>query len=184
VFSPSERNSLLRLSSQSAPRTVSTRWDGFGFGEISRRELTDYLRNVLLRDTDCFGMACGLEVREPYLHTPLIERVLGIPDRWKTHGAGRKPLLVAAMGEMLPERVRMRPKHGFTLPFLLWLRSGVLGREVERTLSGAPNDGTALLSLSVTKAVWDDFKQRRTSWNRVWALYVLSKWLEENVVNV
>ena len=57
VFSPSERNSLLRLSSQSAPRTVSTRWDGFGFGEISRRELTDYLRNVLLRDTDCFGMA-------------------------------------------------------------------------------------------------------------------------------
>ena len=34
VFSRSERTSLLRLSSQSAPRAVSSRRDRFGFGEV------------------------------------------------------------------------------------------------------------------------------------------------------
>ncbi len=180
VFSRSERTSLLRLSSQSAPRAVSSRRDRFGFGEVSRRELTDYLRNVLLRDTDCFGMACSLEIREPLLHTRLIEHVLAIPDRWKMHGPGPKPLLVAAMGNMFPEAIRTRPKHGFTLPFDLWLRSGALREEVRRTLSAAAGDGR-LLSLQATTAVWDEFEQGRTSWNRVWALYVLRKWVDANV---
>src|SRR2546425_37940 len=177
VFSPSERNSLLRLRLPSSASSVSPSRDAFGFGEVSRRELTDYLGNVLLRDTDCFGMACSLEVREPFLHRPLIEHVLAIPDCGKTQGTGRKPLLVAAMGDVLPDAIRTRPKHGFTLPFHLWLQSGELRSEVERTLGTAAGDGRTLLSVPDTKAVWDEFEQGRTSWNRVWAVYVLHRWM-------
>jgi len=183
VFSHSERHSLLRLVSQSPARAASRRPDGFGFGEVSRRELTEYLRNVLLRDTDCFGMACSLELREPLLHVPLVEHVLAIPDRWKVHGPGRKPLLVAAMGEALPKVIRNRPKHGFTLPFDLWLRSGALRAEVERTLTVASADSRSLLSLKDTNAVWDEFERGQTSWGRVWALYVLQKWIDRNIAS-
>jgi len=181
VFSHSERNSLLRVSSQSPARAAPTLRDGFGFGDVSRRELTDYLRNVLLRDTDCFGMACSLEVREPLLHTPLIEHVLAIPDRWKANGSGRKPLLLAAIGDMLPEAIRRRPKHGFTLPFDVWLRSRELGSEVERVLLA---DRSELVPSDVARVVWGDFRSGRTSWNRVWALYVLRKWVEANVAGI
>jgi len=181
VFSRSERSSLLGLTSQAGVAAVNSGQDGFGFSEVSRRELTDYLRNVLLRDTDCFGMACGLEVREPFLHTPLVEQVLEIPDGWKTHGVGRKPLLVAAIGDLLPEAIRTRPKRGFTLPFDLWLRSGALHREVRGTLSAAAGDGKTILSGESMKAVWDEFERHQTSWNRVWALYVLHRWVQTNL---
>jgi len=180
VFSRSERKALLPLSLPSEVPAVNHNRGGFGFGQVSRRELTDYLRNVLLRDTDCFGMACSLEVREPFLHTRLVERVLGIADCYRTRGAGQKPLLVAAMGELLPEPIRTRSKHGFTLPFALWLRSGALREEVQRTLTTAAGD-RSVISLRATKAVWEEFQHRRTSWNRVWALYVLQKWIERNL---
>jgi len=183
VFGRSERDLLLGHRGGSPTPSVVSGRHGFGFGEVSRRELTEYMRNVLLRDTDCFGMACSLEVREPLLHIPLIEHVLAVPDRWKRHGPGRKPLLVAAIGDMLPGVIRVRTKRGFTLPFDLWLRSSVLGREVAQTLRGTDGAGRGLLSAQATKAVWDEFEHHRTSWNRAWALYVLRRWMDENNVS-
>src|SRR5439155_15091310 len=120
VFSHSERNSLLRVSSQSPARAAPTLRDGFGFGDVSRRELTDYLRNVLLRDTDCFGMACSLELREPYLHVPLVEFLLELPDTWKARRPP-KALLRYAFADVLPESILRRPKRGFVLAFRVWL---------------------------------------------------------------
>jgi hypothetical protein len=32
------------------------------------------------------------------------------------------------------------------------------------------------------KQVWDDFLGQRTSWSRVWSLYVLERWCELNSV--
>jgi asparagine synthase (glutamine-hydrolysing) len=183
VFSVSERAGLMTVSLEGAGQRLGVRAPSeSGFGEISRRELTEYLRNVLLRDTDCFGMACSLEVREPFLHVPLVEQVLDTPDRWKTQGNRNKPLLVDALLDILPRAIRTRPKHGFTLPFDVWLRSKALRDDVERTLTnGAGERAGPLAPLEMTR-VWGQFEHRRTSWNRVWALYVLQRWARENSV--
>src|SRR5439155_14692059 len=129
-------------------------------------ELTEYMRNVLLRDTDCFGMACSLELREPYLHVPLVEFLLELPDTWKARRPP-KALLRYAFADVLPESILRRPKRGFVLPFRVWLRTGPLRDRVERML-GAPDDG--LLDGATVSSVLQDFQAGRTSWNRSLAL--------------
>jgi asparagine synthase (glutamine-hydrolysing) len=177
LFSQGERRQLLGQANVKGPFEPSESVGPESFGDVSRRELSDYMRNILLRDTDCFGMACSLEIREPYLHRPLVELLLDLPDAWKAKGA-RKALLRAAMADLLPPVVMSRPKRGFLLPFRVWLQSGPLRVEVERTLLGADSD---LLDGTTVRRVWDAFQAGQTSWNRVWALYVLRQWAAQNL---
>jgi asparagine synthase (glutamine-hydrolysing) len=176
LFTPMERE---LLTGQRAP-DLASRGVGHGnlsFGDVSCRELSQYMRNVLLRDTDCFGMACSLEIREPYLHLPLVELLLNLPDAWKARG-GRKALLRYALADVLPASVLRGPKRGFLLPFRVWLKEGPLRNEVEGALL---DPGSHLLNPRVVQTVWKDFQNGRTSWNRVWALYVLRTWARSNL---
>src|SRR2546422_9202664 len=116
LFGLPERELLLRTGGQSPSSSGVSSQHSFGFGEVSRRELTQYMRNVLLRDTDCFGMACSLEVREPFLHTALVEFLLTLPDAWKARRPP-KALLREAFSDVLPASTVRRPKRGFVLPF-------------------------------------------------------------------
>jgi asparagine synthase (glutamine-hydrolysing) len=179
LFSQGERKQLLAHASVSGSFEPGERVGPRSFGDVSRRELSDYMRNVLLRDTDCFGMACSLEIREPYLHRPLVELVLGLPDVWRARGA-RKGLLRAAMADLLPPVVVRRPKRGFLLPFRVWLQRGPLRAEVERTLLESDGD---LLDATTVRRVWDAFQAGQTSWNRVWGLYVLRQWAAQNLAS-
>jgi asparagine synthase (glutamine-hydrolysing) len=176
LFARAERERLLGKT----PKRVAEAGIGDGrltFGDVSRRELTEYMRNVLLRDADCLGMACSLEIREPYLHLPLVELVLDLPDSWK-HRQPAKSLLRDAVGDRLPRSILRRPKRGFLLPFEVWLRKGPLRAEVERILVWSNSD---VLDPATVRNVWAEFQAGVTSWNRVWALYVLEKWTEENL---
>jgi asparagine synthase (glutamine-hydrolysing) len=176
VFSPSERRQLLGASNGWGEEPAAV-LEPITFGDVSRRELTQYMRNILLRDTDVLGMACSLEIREPYLHLPLVDFLLDLPDSWKRRRP-RKALLRDAMADLLPEAVLRRPKRGFLLPFDVWLRTGSLREEVQRALLGP--DST-LMDRDALQSAWRAFQAGRTSWNRVWALYVLRKWVDTNL---
>lgn len=177
LFSQNERRQLLGQAGLRGSFKNGDKVGPLSFGDVSRRELSDYMRNILLRDTDCFGMACSLEIREPYLHRPLVELMLGLPDAWRAKGP-RKALLRAAMADLLPPVVVRRPKRGFLLPFRVWLQKGPLRAEVERTLLGSDSD---LLDSTTVRRVWDAFQAGQTSWNRVWGLYVLRQWAAQNL---
>lgn len=83
-----------------------------------RLELTRYLRNQLLRDTDVMGMACGVEIRVPYLDEAVVNTVTQIPQGQRL-GAGKQLLRDAIV--TLPEWVRRQPKRGFMFPIDRWL---------------------------------------------------------------
>ncbi len=177
LFSQRERSQLLRQGRVEGPFDCGDEVGPLSFGDVSRRELSDYMRNILLRDTDCFGMACSLEIREPYLHRPLVELLLDLPDTWRAKGP-RKALLRAAMADLLPPVVVHRPKRGFLLPFRVWLQNGPLRAEVEQALLGSER---SLLDSMTVRGVWNAFQTGKTSWNRIWALYVLRKWVHTNL---
>ena len=91
-------------------------------------------------------------------------------------------MLVAALDGALPDEIIHRPKRGFTLPFEHWLR-GELRTEVESALRRIPHGPlSARLDQSITMSIWSDFLARRTSWSRVWSLYVLQRWCELNSI--
>ena len=88
--------------------------------EISWLELSRYMRNQLLRDSDVLSMAWGLELRVPFVDSRLLESVGRIPARQRL--VGGKQLMRAAVPE-LPAWVLEQPKRGFRFPFDRWMET-------------------------------------------------------------
>ena len=100
--------------------------------------------------------------------------------------AGRratKPLLAAAVKDLLPEAVWKRPKQGFVLPFADWMR-GPLAAEVGSTLGDADRVDALGLDPHAVIDVWASFLrgQAGVTWSRPWALYSLVRWAAQHDV--
>ena len=85
-------------------------------------EVTRYMRNQLLRDSDLFSMAHGIELRVPFVDARLAEALLELPPEFRLEKG--KALLIDAVPE-IPEWVRNRPKKGFVFPFARWIEQGM-----------------------------------------------------------
>jgi asparagine synthase (glutamine-hydrolysing) len=146
---------------------------------VSYLESHFYMRNTLLRDSDCMSMAHGLELRVPFLDRALVEACFRIPGDKKLQGSSPKSLLLASLGVELPREIVNRPKRGFTLPFERWLR-GEMRPIVEDTLLKSNWDQIPISSRAV-REVWNRFLAGGTSWSRPWSLFVLKRWCEQNL---
>lgn len=183
LFTPAQRRLLLGQESSGPPASGWIDDLAAGWGEAdpinlaSAIEMSGYLPNTLLRDTDTMSMAHGLEVRVPFLDHRLIERLLELPGRVKLRPGAAKWLLVEAAGD-LPKMVTQRRKQGFELPFDRWLR-GSLREEMVESISSSTGEGW--VDRRAANQVWEDFDNRRLSWSRVWALYVLREWIERHL---
>ena len=148
------------------------------YSQVSIAEMSGYMQNVLLRDSDQMSMASALELRVPLLDIELVKLVLSIPDAHKK-GVGSKPLLVAAVGDLIPASFFDRPKMGFVLPFDGWMRHelrGFCAQHLNNLADRAEFEGTAIRDL------WQAFLDRKkgVSWSRLWTLVALGHWLEKN----
>jgi asparagine synthase (glutamine-hydrolysing) len=123
--------------------------------EVSYLELSRYMRNQLLQDSDVMSMSWGLELRTPLVDRVLIEAVAHIPSHLRL--AAGKQLLIQAVPE-LPEWVVNRPKQGFTFPFDRWM-SGKFGSYFQNIKTA---DRIAL-----------------EPWSRRWSLAMLQHWWEK-----
>lgn len=148
--------------------------------QVSLGELSTYLQNVLLRDTDQMSMAHALEVRVPFLDHELVEFVLGVRDVYK-YPHSPKRLLVGALGDLLPAEVVDRPKMGFTLPWALWMKGGLKDFCGTRIMA---LDARPFFRPGKVEALWQRFLagDPRTNWSRLWDLVVLEDWLERHGV--
>ena len=196
LFSGRSRNDLisarLRAGSPPAsdyklpPETIELLGKGEAngdvFNRISRYEMSLYMANMLLRDTDAMSMSSALEVRVPLLDHKLVEWVYSLPGATKT-GRHPKQLLIDAMGADLPAEITERKKTGFALPFERWIRASL-----KPFVSDALNDSNAVRGAGLNQTevmnVVDRFERGSpsTSWSRVWGLAVLVDWCRRNRV--
>ena len=126
---------------------------------ISRLELTRYMRNQLLRDSDTMSMAWGLELRVPFLDGPLVDTLSTIPARVRLQ-PGKKFLLQAV--PEIPEWVAGRPKRGFLFPFEHWM-----GAEWQDAFASVEHGCPVPLE----------------TWYRKWCVFVLQQWADKVKVN-
>jgi asparagine synthase (glutamine-hydrolysing) len=144
-------------------------------GAISWLELRTYMASTLLHDTDSVSMARSLEVRVPFLDTPVVEFACALPDTARVQPGVHKGLLRSALAGLIPAEILDQKKRTFTLPWEQWLRNALRER-VETSLKAlAPELGGHLQAAGV-EMVWDNFQDGRTSWSRPWSLYVLNEW--------
>lgn len=146
---------------------------------VSWLEMRTYMASTLLRDTDAVSMAQSLEVRVPFLDTPLVEFVASLPDTARRPGA-QKALLAEAIGDLLPQEILAQRKRTFTLPWEEWLR-GPLRPRMEASFADPAPPLAAYLRPGGVRAIWTDFLAGKTTWSRPWSLYVLNEWCRQHL---
>lgn len=146
---------------------------------VSHAELSAYMRDVLLRDTDQMSMSHSLEVRVPLLDRELVEYALALPESARRPTEPPKRWLVEAVDDLLPAPVAGRSKSGFALPFDRWMRGPL--RDYCRAGIEAAAGHPALRAGSV-EDVWNDFQRGSLHWSRPWLLVALGRWLEREDV--
>jgi asparagine synthase (glutamine-hydrolysing) len=123
--------------------------------EVSLLEITGYMRNQLLRDSDIMSMKWGLELRVPFVDSILLETIAKIPSQIRLQ-TGKK-ILIQSVPE-LPDFIINRPKQGFLFPFEQWLNT-----ELKQMLPQGTVNNQILLD----------------TWYRKWNLGILELWLQE-----
>ncbi|MEO6903363.1 MAG: asparagine synthase (glutamine-hydrolyzing) [Bacteroidia bacterium] len=144
-------------------------------------EITTYMQNVLLRDTDQMSMAHALELRVPFMDHQLVEYVLGVPDRYKSTLSPKK-LLVDAMGDLLPSEIVNRPKMGFTFPWKSWMQNELKLFCEQKIIALSKRD---YFKKQGVLDLWNQFLKNdvRINWSKIWILVVLENWMQENGVD-
>lgn len=153
IFSISEAYELTNLFCKKVPKELAVVEPNHAYtaDNISHLELSNYLRNQLLRDSDVASMAWGLELRVPFIDRVFIEQISAISADLRLKKG--KKLLIDSVPE-LPDWVVKRPKQGFRFPFDDWFASSWASMPMPSTPRWIP----------------------LTPWYRRWSLIVLSDW--------
>jgi asparagine synthase (glutamine-hydrolysing) len=183
LFTPERRRALHRLplgsdavsglENESLEAIRGSHADRAPLDRIAALEFTMYMRHMLLRDADVFGMAHRLEIRVPLLEHYAVSQAARAESAWRSPDPRPKPLLVDAVGPSLPARVWQAKKRGFTFPWRAWLSGPMRGRVEEGLRSPSLRDGG--LDMSGVDAIRKGFLggDRRVSELEVLALLVL-----------
>ncbi len=136
-------------------------------------EISTYMQNVLLRDTDQMSMAVALEVRVPFLDYKLVEYVLAVSDKHKYPHTPKK-LLTDSLKDLLPQEIINRKKMGFVLPWQLWMKNELKGF-CEINLKGLEEIG---FNPGQVNKIWSRFlaDDPQITWSRIWPLVALGHW--------
>lgn len=178
LFTPKEVAKILRINEQEVNNFIDeliklTNLQTYKLNDLhpadllSYLELKFYLQNQLLKDTDFMSMRHSIEIRVPFLDNSLVEYLSSLPPEiklnmgksdlprgstsWEVEPRLNKPLLVAAVHDLLPLEIFTRPKMGFTFPFQKWLTEGHKNIKTQ------------------------EHKNIKTHWSRYWATVVLDK---------
>jgi len=152
---------------------------------ISLLELSCFLGERLLRDTDAASMAVGLEVRVPLLDHRILEALANLQMAERFGQLPRKELLRhTAMGKLDP-KIFDRPKSGFVLPLELWCRCRLRPMVAQTLMDSALCRSVGLAPEAVAR-LWRAFDAEAPGiyWSRVWALFILLRWCQKHHVTL
>lgn len=166
LFLPDARRSLHDLARGSDPitgvsQTSLAQLEALAAGldpvsQISRFELAGYMKHMLLRDADVFGMAHPLEIRPAMLDHRVVELAARSPGAWKRPDPRPKPLLLDAVGARLPRGVYAAPKRGFTFPWGPWLR-GPMRSRATNAIGDADVWARLRFNPDAPRRIWEQF---------------------------
>ncbi len=138
------------------------------------------MSDILLRDTRAAELKHELEIRHPFLDREFAGSMLSLEPDARNPLPAPKHRFAEAVRGWLPESILTRKKQGFVLP-MPDLLSGPLRSMAEEELF----ENTSLCSFikpAVLQVLWKTFltKPQAVGWARPWSLFVLSRFLRDN----
>jgi len=169
--SPSGDSSQKELWMQSMPA-------GDNLNDLLRLDTKFVLTNDMLKKVDLMSMANSLEVRVPFLDHELVDFVFSLPEDMKINGSIRKRILQDTYRNLLPSELYNRPKKGFEIPLLDWLKNSLQSELNEHLFDKEKIEAQGLFNWSEIEYLKKQLFSRNPedSHARVWGLYVFQKW--------
>lgn len=136
-----------------------------------------------LRKVGTMSALAGVRVSYPMLHPAVVDMSMRVPPRIKMPGTRLRYFYKQAMNGYLPAEIIAKKKHGFGLPFGLWLQDSP---ELRDRIDGA------LRTLRSRHIIREDFIDRLLYLHGqedakyygvfIWVLAMLEQWFEEHGV--
>jgi asparagine synthase (glutamine-hydrolysing) len=135
-----------------------------------------YMVGDILTKVDRMSMLNSLEVRVPLLDHKFVEWVTSLPVEWKLRG-GKQKYILRKLAERVgvPHEALDRPKQGFALPLVHWMRNEL--RDVPMILLEPRSLQRGYFEASgIQKLMNDHLQGRREVSARIWRLLIFELW--------
>ncbi|OWY20465.1 asparagine synthase (glutamine-hydrolyzing) [Sphingobacteriales bacterium UPWRP_1] len=93
------------------------------FNHLLLADMQLVLPGDMLRKVDSMSMANSLEVRNPFLDYRVVNFAFSLPTAFKIDRSMKKRIVQDAFRQLLPAQLYNRPKQGFEVPVLQWLKT-------------------------------------------------------------
>ena len=124
-------------------------------------------------------MAASIEGREPLIDHRIVEFAFRLPLSLRRGPLGAKHILRKILYRHVPQKIVDRPKMGFGIPLLKWLR-GDLAHLLDDHLNSADIRAQGVLDPLVVERTVRAFKRGDDyAVNRVWTLLAFQMWRQK-----
>lgn len=145
------------------------------FEEAAFWDIENYLKDDLLVKVDRASMRYSLETRVPLLDYKVVEFALNLSPELKINKNGTaKYLLKQILYDYVPKELLERPKWGFSIPLVKWLKTD-LKWMIDKYCSKEMIEQAGIVRYDKVKQLIDLYLGNKNDYlyNRIWSLIVL-----------
>ena len=146
-------------------------------GRLLYLDTKTYLAGDILTKVDRMSMATSLEVRVPMLDHQFVEWATALPIEWKFQKRKQKFILKKLAERLgIPHALLHRPKQGFQLPLVDWMRSEAKDDFLQILLEPRSLQRGYFKPSAVRSLVDEHLRGRRDRSSLLWRMLVLELW--------
>lgn len=154
-------------------------------------ELTDTRNSIMLMDMEVYhpddilvkvdrtAMAVSLETRVPMLDKDVVEFAWTVPMEYKKQGEEGKLVLKDVLYRYVPKEMMDRPKKGFSIPIMKWLKEPELRAWAESLIDRKTLEQQGVLNPDVVWRIWKDYVENDNWRIQIWYILMFQSWMCE-----